>query len=46
MILAFAKKGWILIVVVLGAVVSFVKKMVGKKNKTEHSESDEEKPSA
>ncbi|MED4583893.1 hypothetical protein [Brevibacillus choshinensis] len=46
LILAFAKKGWILIVVLLGAIAKFGKRLFGKKKTTENSEADEEKPSA
>ncbi|MED4783836.1 hypothetical protein [Brevibacillus choshinensis] len=45
LILAFAKKG-ILIVVLLGAIAKFGKRLFGKKKTTENSEADEEKPSA
>lgn len=46
LILAFAKKGWILIIVVLGAIGSLVKKVMGKKNKPQESDSDTDKTSA
>lgn len=46
LILAFAKKGWILIVVAIGAIGGLVKKLLGKKNKAPHNESDEDRPSA
>lgn len=46
LILAFAKKGWILIIVVLGAIGSFVKKVMGKKNKPQDTEADTDKTSA
>ena len=34
------KKGWVLIIVVLGAVGSLVKKLMGKKNKPQDSKAD------
>ncbi|MEK3745823.1 DUF2167 domain-containing protein [Brevibacillus sp. FSL K6-0770] len=47
LILAFAKKGWIIIVVLLGAIGGFVKKLFNKKkNNAASTDSDEEKPSA
>ncbi|EJL43432.1 DUF2167 domain-containing protein [Brevibacillus agri] len=47
LILAFAKKGWILIVVALGALGGLVKKLLNKKkNGQPPADSDEEKPSA
>ncbi|KQL46344.1 membrane-anchored protein [Brevibacillus choshinensis] len=46
LILAFAKKGWILIVVLIGAIAKFGKRLFGKKQTTENIEADEDKPSA
>ncbi|MGZ0050876.1 DUF2167 domain-containing protein [Brevibacillus gelatini] len=47
MILAFAKKGWILIVVALGALGGLMKKLFGKKKDEQPpADADEEKPSA
>lgn len=47
MILAFAKKGWILIVVALGALGGLLKKLFGKKKDEQPpADADEEKPSA
>jgi hypothetical protein len=46
LILAFAKKGWILIVVLIGAIAKFGKRLFGKKQAIENSEADEDKPSA
>lgn len=46
LILAFAKKGWVLIVVLLGALAKYGKRLFGKKQTSEYKEADEEKPSA
>lgn len=47
-LVAFAKKGWILIVVIIGAVLGLVKKRLGKKASanSQTQEADEEKPTA
>ncbi len=46
LVLAFAKKGWVLIVVVIGAIAKFGKKWFGKKQTTENTDADKERPSA
>lgn len=46
LILAFAKKGWVLIIVLIGAIAKFGKKLFGKKQPAVNQEADEEKPSA